>query len=655
MATALRAAAPSTSPPEGQDHMSTLDPGPDHPAQKKVSRETPLEVRRYLAVEHVAPVAREQPPWAMDKLLGVLARVWRPATVRFIVTAGAGEPVQAGWEVIGRSLDAVEGLAADLHDATRSLAPWLGLSDPKHHAPWPALGAPSHHFLAGRSAGGVLVAGQALAWPVAERSADRWALSVELLTLPGPEPLVASFEPGEQADADWSGRAVTCRVRLHGSGRQRELLAALVAEDADGPVSLVAAPSRRDPDGITVLPVRTVAHLLSTPARVRSAFPEHPPSTPDALLALILGSPSPHVLVAGASGQGKTTLMLHLAVAGMKRGAVPLFVDVEDGHSTAALAQECHGRGLRPLTLSFIGPRPVSLGLTCPPPGISAELWVDHLHDLLKSVLWDGMPEEYFGPVAQRVLRILLSALVRDPAGPRPLSDLVRLLDPDDDAFRDQLLDRIGDPGLERSLRAEVLPMIRHREAGNTVVFLLSKAEPLLGPAAVRAVTSAGTDTLGIEQAVAEGRPIMVHAPASELGEVASRVLVMVVLHRFWLAAQARESTQLFDVFLDEFHKYAGRTVGEVLARGRKRHVRLRLAHQHTSQLTREVRDAALGNVGVVCSFRTGPADAALLDARFPRVTGAQLQRLPSHHVAVTDGETDGVHPSPPPWPDRAV
>ena len=268
---------------------------------------------------------------------------------------------------------------------------------------------------------------------------------------------------------------------------------------------------------------------------------------------------------------------------------------------------------------------------------------------MLRQVLWSGMPEAYFGPVGERLMRFLILLVVLDPAGPRPLTDIPALIDPEDDDLREQVLDRIDDADLERTMRTEVLPMLRARDPGNASVFLLSKLEPLTGPEAVRAATRPGAGTADIEGAVAAGRPILLHAPTAVLGDAGSRVLVMVALHRFWLAAQRRSAGAPYDVYLDEFHKYAGATVEDVLARGRKRGVRLRLAHQHLGQVTRPVLDAVLGNTGSLCCFRTGPADAALVEGRFPTITARQLQALPGHHLAVTVDDREGVYRCPPP------
>ena len=66
----------------------------------------------------------------------------------------------------------------------------------------------------------------------------------------------------------------------------------------------------------------------------------------------------------------------------------------------------------------------------------------------------------------------------------------------------------------------------------------------------------------------------------------------------------------------------------------RKYRVGLVLANQHLSQLDDDVRDAVLGNVGTLISFRIGPQDAAVLAKEVAeRFTPLDLMGLPNHHI----------------------
>ena len=71
-----------------------------------------------------------------------------------------------------------------------------------------------------------------------------------------------------------------------------------------------------------------------------------------------------------------------------------------------------------------------------------------------------------------------------------------------------------------------------------------------------------------------------------------------------------------------------------MLSELRKYRVNLVLAHQYLSQLEEEVRDAILGKVGTMISFRVGAGDARVLEQEFfPEFTAADLAGLPNYNV----------------------
>ncbi len=66
----------------------------------------------------------------------------------------------------------------------------------------------------------------------------------------------------------------------------------------------------------------------------------------------------------------------------------------------------------------------------------------------------------------------------------------------------------------------------------------------------------------------------------------------------------------------------------------RKYRVNIVLAHQFLSQLDLNVRDAILGTVGTIISFRLGLTDAELLAGEFyPSFSARDLINLPNYHI----------------------
>jgi len=87
-------------------------------------------------------------------------------------------------------------------------------------------------------------------------------------------------------------------------------------------------------------------------------------------------------------------------------------------------------------------------------------------------------------------------------------------------------------------------------------------------------------------------------------------------------------------LYLDEFPTFTTLSLANMLSELRKYRVNLVLAHQFLSQLDLLLRDAILGNVGTIISFRLGLADAEILEKEFyPEFRAQDLISLPNHQI----------------------
>jgi hypothetical protein len=99
-------------------------------------------------------------------------------------------------------------------------------------------------------------------------------------------------------------------------------------------------------------------------------------------------------------------------------------------------------------------------------------------------------------------------------------------------------------------------------------------------------------------------------------------LLGALLVSRVGLAALSRgdvveQSRRDFFVYLDEFQSFTTLSLANMLSELRKYRVGLVLAHRYLSQLDLQVRDAILGNVGTIISFRLGLFDAEILENEF--------------------------------------
>ena len=159
-------------------------------------------------------------------------------------------------------------------------------------------------------------------------------------------------------------------------------------------------------------------------------------------------------------------------------------------------------------------------------------------------------------------------------------------------------------------------------------------ANPLLNR-----ILTASTQQIRLRQVMDQGKILLVNLAKGQIGEDASALLGALILSRTMLAATSRiniteDSRRDFYVYADEVHTYATGSLAGMLSELRKFRTSLILSHQHLSQLPVEVRDAVMGNVGTVVSFRIGVKDAEILSPEFyPQFTAADLIALPNYHI----------------------
>jgi hypothetical protein len=605
---------------------------------------------------------------AVIQLLSALSRIWTPVQLRFVVSAGGSAEPSAHWCIDADDLDTAIAAATNLRALANAVLVDIRLAEPVPDGP-AAGDTPAQRddapiavadFVASRRGRADYVRAISAAWRAVREDSIRWTLAMDIDAMPsdgdGDDEVTVDAgvlpETPTPTTVPASLRLVGARIRLfsHGISPAAPAITALFSEDTCGPYGLQSQPVGSAAAPLTWLPVTLAAHLLAAPARMAGAFPAAATDPAD-LFAMFEQAATPHILVLGSSGQGKTVLLSHLVHRAYEQGEPACVVDVHDGWLAERAVASAKQHGLRPvvadLSRASKGPR---IRLTTPPPGVERRQWADELWDVVRHLLWADMPVEYFGPVGERGIRALIKMAVLDPEESTELADIPGLItDPTAAERRRALLERIGDADLTNVIQREVMPMVNSRDPGNSATWLLSKLGPLVESWAVRGTR----DTLGVERAVRAGRPFVIHAPATVLGDSGSRLVVSIALHRLWLAARRRRTPVPLPVLVDEWQLYPSTTVAAMLSQGRKYGVRMRLANQNLAQLSPVLRDTVLGNSGSVVCFRVGPADAALLDGIFPTVPRYKLQTLPRHTIAVTFGDRDLVTAAPPPLPEE--
>ena len=168
---------------------------------------------------------------------------------------------------------------------------------------------------------------------------------------------------------------------------------------------------------------------------------------------------------------------------------------------------------------------------------------------------------------------------------------------------------------------------------------LQNKLGALFTDPRLRTILGADRSSFDLRDVMDTGKVLLVNLSRGQIGEGPAQVLGAFLAAHVGLVGLARadraeESRRPFYVFLDEFQMFATRSLASMLSELRKYRVSLTLANQYFSQLDGPVRDAVVGNVGTLISFRVSAADAGYLAREFePVFSSADLVSLPNFHI----------------------
>lgn len=239
-----------------------------------------------------------------------------------------------------------------------------------------------------------------------------------------------------------------------------------------------------------------------------------------------------------------------------------------------------------------------------------------------------------WGPRLEHLLRNSLLTLLEQPAA--VLSDILRLLH--DAKFRKAALARLTNEEVKR-FWTEEYEKYTERLRAEAIAPLQNKVGAFLANPLLKKILTRPEKPLHLRKIMDEGRILLVNLAKGKIGEDTALLLGSLLISRMGLAALSRADTPEAErrdhyLYLDEFHSFTTLSLASMLSELRKYRLNLTLAHQYLAQLAPAIRDAVLGNVGTMITFRVGMPDAELLAPEFyPEIRAADLTNLPNHHI----------------------
>ena len=228
-------------------------------------------------------------------------------------------------------------------------------------------------------------------------------------------------------------------------------------------------------------------------------------------------------------------------------------------------------------------------------------------------------PPEIIGPMFEHYMRNAMLALMADKDNPGTLVEIPKMFT--DPAFLQQRMAKVSDP-IVRSFWTKEWAQTTGSTRSDMLGYVVSKLGRFIENEMMRNII--GQSHSGFDLAeVMDGKKIFLANLSKGLtGEVNSSLLGLILVSKIQMAAMRRariaeDKRTDFYLYIDEFQNFTTDSIATILSEARKYKLNLIMAHQYMPQLKQEIRDAVLGNVGTICSFRIGAEDAENLEKQF--------------------------------------
>lgn len=349
-----------------------------------------------------------------------------------------------------------------------------------------------------------------------------------------------------------------------------------------------------------------------------------------------------HVYLLGATGSGKTTLILRLIENDLKENHSVVVIDLR-GDLVQRVLGICAKLRLSPDRVTLLDLRETQKIQGFNPLSGAGEPYIRALH-LLEIVEAESSS---WGVQLEETLR---NALLLLASSKWTLAEIeLVLFDP---AFRNSALLQCEDLGVTSFWHRYDLLSPEKQQAWALPV--LNKITPLLSVPTLRSVLGS-KDALNLELVLSTPGGVLLvslavdelHRSARMLGSLLVAAISREMMARVNIPEPQRNPVR---VYVDEFENMASQSFETLIAEGRRFGLTLVLSHQTLAQLAPKLRSVIRNNVGIQVLFQVGFEDAGTLAREFPDgITASELRELEvgQAYVMARDGATQRVQFSP--------
>jgi Type IV secretion-system coupling protein DNA-binding domain len=432
--------------------------------------------------------------------------------------------------------------------------------------------------------------------------------------------------------------------------------------------ALAAIPAGTAVPGLTRAGARSIAPPPSVPAGGPGTRPLGTADTgPARPVAITVPDARHHTRIIGATGAGKTTLILGQILADIRDGRGAVFIDPKGDATDDLLARLPETIGAKTVLFDPASRRPPPClnVLHGDPGGGDTDVITDNITGIFRRIY-----AAFWGPRTDDIFRsacLTLLQSVPPGSGQVTLADIPPLLT--DEAYRRRVTAAVTDPVLAGFWAWYEQQSAPSRAAATGP--LLNKLRAFLLRSFVRQAIAAGPSTFTMSSVLDHGGLLLARLPKGVLGEETSRLLGSCIVAAAWQAASRRAGQPQHaradaGLYIDECHNYLNLPypLEDMLAEARAYRLSITAAHQNLAQLPADLREGISANARTQIIFGVSPEDARQLERHTqPQLTAHDLSHLGSWQAAArivtasaqAPAFTLRTQPLPPPIPGRAA
>lgn len=228
-------------------------------------------------------------------------------------------------------------------------------------------------------------------------------------------------------------------------------------------------------------------------------------------------------------------------------------------------------------------------------------------------------PPEIIGPMFEHYMRNAMLALMADTENPGTLVEIPKMFT--DPEFLKERLAKVTDP-VVRSFWVKEWAQTTGSTRSDMLGYVVSKLGKFIENEMMRNIIGQSHSGFDLGEIMNGKKIFLANLSKGLTGEINSQLLGMILVSKMQMAAMRRANIEKskrndFYLYIDEFQNFTTNSIAAILSEARKYRLCLTLAHQYMPQLTDEIRDAVLGNVGQMGALRIGAEDAEKLEKQF--------------------------------------